>query len=313
MVEQGLIAVTGASGYIGKVFTTLAEARGHQIAKLGRQTSGFTSWMLEADDLTLPAQPLKAVMHLAHDWTDLREPPENRNITGTRRLFEAVRAHSPDATIVLASSVSARVSGGNVYGRIKAAQEDVCREFGGISARIALVFGGKSQGQMKTLIKIARCPILAVPGGQILVQPIHVSDVAEILLHLAHRGGRWSGTYIAAGEPVRLLTFLEFLATATGRRTVVSLSLPLLPIRLVLAVAARMNILRQLRERVEGLAATSICWPAGPRASTGKLGADRSAERELPVDLRWVAQKRHCYHDDLANMHHESQRAGCAT
>ena len=61
MGDQGLIAVTGASGYIGKVFTRLAEAQGHQIAKLGRQTQGFASWTLEAEDVKLPAQPLKAV------------------------------------------------------------------------------------------------------------------------------------------------------------------------------------------------------------------------------------------------------------
>ena len=311
MGDQGLIAVTGASGYIGKVFTGLAEARDHQIAKLGRQTQGFASWTLEAEDVKLPAQPLKALVHLAQDWTDLREPPENRNIRGTRRLLEAVRAHSPDATIVLASSVSARVSGGNVYGRIKAAQEDVCREFGGISARIGLVFGGKPQGQMKTLIQIARCPIMMVPGGQILVQPIHVSDVAEILLYLARRRGGRSGTYIAAGEPVRLLTFLEFLATVIGRRPVMSLSLPLLPIRLVLAIAARMKILCQLRERVEGLAATSLYWPAGPHASTGKPSDNFEAKHELPVDLSWVAQKRRCYDDQSGNMYHESPRANC--
>ena len=200
MGDEGLIAVTGASGYIGKAFTRLAEDQGHQIAKLGRQTFG--------EDLTLPAQPLKAVIHLAYDWTDLSDAPENRNVRGTRRLFEAIRTHSPNATIVLASSVSARLFGGNVYGRIKAAQEDVCREFEGISARIGLVFGGKPRGQMKTLMQIARCPILVVPGGQILVQPIHVSDVAAILLNLACRGRQWSGTYIVAGEPVRTLDFL---------------------------------------------------------------------------------------------------------
>ena len=200
MGDEGLIAVTGASGYIGKAFTRLAEDQGHQIAKLGRQTFG--------EDLTLPAQPLKAVIHLAYDWTDLSDAPENRNVRGTRRLFEAIRTHSPNATIVLASSVSARLFGGNVYGRIKAAQEDVCREFEGISARIGLVFGGKPRGQMKTLMQIARCLILVVPGGQILVQPIHVSDVAAILLNLACRGRQWSGTYIVAGEPVRTLDFL---------------------------------------------------------------------------------------------------------
>src|SRR5262245_30784578 len=133
MDEEGLIAVTGASGYIGRAFTALAEARGYQILKLGRRP-GFTSWTLEAENVTLPAQPLMAVVHLAHDWADLRESPENRNIGGTRRLFKAVRAHSPDAVIVLASSVSARMSGGNVYGRIKAVQEAVCHDFGGISA-----------------------------------------------------------------------------------------------------------------------------------------------------------------------------------
>ena len=303
MGDEGLIAVTGASGYIGQAFTAVAEARGYQILKLGRRP-GFTSWTLDAENLTLPAQPLRAVVHLAHDWTDLRESPENRNIRGTRRLFEAVRAHSPGAVIVLASSVSARVAGGNVYGRIKAAQEAACHDFGGISARIGLVFGGKPQGQMKTLTQIAQCPILLVPGGHILVQPIHVSDVAEVLFYFVRNGQRWSGTYVAAGEPVRLLTLLEFLATAFRRHPIVSLSLPLLPIRLVLALATRMNILHQLRERVEGLAATSTFWPAGPSAGSGKLG-------EPPVDLRWAAQKRHWCNDNLANVQHERQRADC--
>lgn len=298
MANQGIIVVTGASGYIGRVFAALAEARGQQLTKLGRRTCGFTEWSLEAEDLILPPQPLKAVVHLAYDWTDLRESPENRNIGGTRRLFEAVRAHSPNATIILASTVSARVSGGNIYGRIKAAQENVCSEFGGISARIGLVFGGKPQGQMKVLTQLARCPILAVPGGRIFVQPIHVSAAAEILLTLAHRGAGWSGTYIAAGEPVPLLTFLEFVATSIGSRPVLSFSLPLLPVRLMLAVAARIKLFPQLRERVEGLAANSLYWPPGPDASTSTLGAGWRAELEPPADLRWQAQKQHWYHEN---------------
>jgi nucleoside-diphosphate-sugar epimerase len=310
MGVQGLIAVTGASGYIGKVFTRLAEAQGHRLVKLGRQASGFTNWTLDAEALTFPAQPLNAVVHLAHDWTDLREPLENRNVKGTRRLFEAVRAHSPAAAIILASSLSARISGGNVYGRIKAGQEAVCRDFGGISARIGLVFGGTPQGQMKTLLQMVRWPILVVPGGRILVQPIYVSDVAEILLYLARGGGDWSGTYIAAGEPVRLLTFLEFLATGIGRCPVMSLSLPLLPIRMVLTIAGTMKILCPLRERVGGLAATSIYWPAGPYASTGKPSSNFGAEQcKLPVDLSWVAQKRRGHDDRSISVNAKSQGA----
>ena len=112
---------------------------------------------------------------------------------------------------------------------------------------------------------------MMVPGGQILVQPIHVSDVAEILLYLARRRGSRSGTYIVAGEPVRLLTFLEFRCngdwTPPGH---FAFAASTLQSRLVLALAARMKILCQLRERVEGLAATSLSWPAGSTCEHGQ-------------------------------------------
>ena len=93
-----LIAITGASGFIGSALTPFLEKDGHKILSVSRSTSGDVLWdpisrQIEAEKL----EGVDAVIHLAGEniaskrWTDKqkRKILESR-VEGTKLLTKSI-------------------------------------------------------------------------------------------------------------------------------------------------------------------------------------------------------------------------------
>jgi len=100
------IAVTGASGFVGRRLCEVARARGHEVIELGRSGSGRRRW----DPLSEPAplEGAEAVIHLAGEpltqgrWTRAKmDRIRDSRVIGTRNLIHGIRRARPS---VLASA-----------------------------------------------------------------------------------------------------------------------------------------------------------------------------------------------------------------
>ena len=249
------LIVTGGTGYIGARLVDMARAEGRKVTVLARRNAGWKLGDPIPPGVFDPTASAQAVIHLAHDWTNIggEDAKTNLNRTGTRVLAEAAR--DAGARFVFVSSQSARAGAANVYGRTKWEIEQQLTGPRDVSGRVGVVFGGPLKAQYGLLCRLVGiAPVLPMIDPWREVQPIHLDEVCRGLLLLADNDMTgWVG--LAGPEP---LSFGKFLKTLAG--TLYGKSLPIVPIPLRLAllacdVTAKLPLLPTVdRERVLGLA-----------------------------------------------------------
>lgn len=246
------IAVTGASGYIGRRLVAMARERGIAVVTLGRRAD--VAWEL---GLPLPAGALDGVVsliHLAHQWNSDGTIEDDVNVRGGIALIEAARKAGV-GRIVLGSTVSARAGALNRYGRLKFHLEQALSGSGEVAARIGLVYGGPALSQWGTLLKLTRLPVLPMLDPGTPVQPIHLDEVCDGLLRLAGLADLGQTVFgLCGADPVSFGHFLTETARICHRR-----ALPILPIASGLALAL-VDLARHIpglprvdRERILGM------------------------------------------------------------
>lgn len=178
------IAITGATGYIGRALLRRCLAAGDQVVGLSRSqisTPGVT-WMpydLSTSPNTLP--DVDTVVHLAYDQNGLLDVEAER-----QALIDLMSASPPRARFIFVSSQSAK-NPVSEYGRRKLLLEQTVLERDGVVVRPGLVYGGRrSVGLIGTLSRLTRLPALPVPAGHVMVQPVHISTLADALRAVAH-------------------------------------------------------------------------------------------------------------------------------
>lgn len=165
---------------------------------------------------------------------------QRQNVEGTRRLLGAA-AEAGVAHFVFVSSIAA--TGPDLrrypYGASKRDAEQVVRD-GPIPwtiLRPTMVFGTGSPNQ-SSLERLALLPWPLLFGrGTVRVQPIHVDDLARVILDAA--AARWPCETVDVGGP-EVLTLNELfqrMRHARGHPSRAPLHLPLVPIRAALTVA----------------------------------------------------------------------------
>jgi len=247
------IAVTGASGFVGRRVCEAARQKGHGVVTLGR-TSGDRVWDPAAGPA--PLEGIDAVIHLAGEpvaggrWTRRKMARiRDSRVLGTRNLVAGIRASRPRA-LVSASAVGYYGDRGeeelteeSLPGNDFLAS--VCREWeaealeSGI--RTALVRTGIVLGPGGGVLERLRTPFALGLGGRLgsglqWMSWIHLDDLAALFLHAAekeHVSGPLLGT---APNPVRNADFTAALGRALGRWTV--LPAPRWALRLVAGKAA---------------------------------------------------------------------------
>ncbi len=229
-----ILALTGATGFVGGALLEQALAAGHRVRALARRAQperAGVAWVSGALDdgvaLSALVSTADAVVHVA----GAVNAPDRAgfaaaNVEGTRAVVEAAKVWGV-ARFVHVSSLAAREPTLSHYGWSKAGAEAIVHE-SGLDWTIVRPPGVYGPGDMeqRDLFRAARRGVVPLPpDGRLSI--VHVDDLARLLLTLAERPG--SGTH-ATYEPaspdgaLRYTDFARAIAAAVGRR---ALPLPL--------------------------------------------------------------------------------------
>jgi len=268
-----LIAVTGATGFVGRHIATVLARRGHAVRALVRSPSQARALetlgvelvpgdLADAAALATLTRGASAVVHLVGIIMETgRATFHAVHVEGTRRVVEAARAAGVGRFVYM-SAVSARDEpDATPYHRTKWQAEQLVRTSGLSHAvfRPSIISGPESP-PIRTLARLHRwSPVVPVFGdGHFPTQPVWVEDVARAFA-LAVEQPALAGAFELGGPEV--LTYEEFLL-AIGRAARHPRPLVHLPLGLARAAAAAFDLLGaaapltsdQLQMLVEGSA-----------------------------------------------------------
>ena len=231
------IAVTGATGFIGRRFCELAREGGHAIITIGR-TSGERTW--EPLNEPAPLESAEAVVHLAGDpvadgrWTKkkMARIRESR-VTGTRNLVAGMGKNGP-RVLVSGSAIGLYGDRGDEVlteesGPGNDFLAEVCGEWEAESLKapcrtvllrtgIVLGPGGGALGKMLTPFKLCVGGRLG-PGTQ-WMSWVDRDDLCRLILHAIENDSVTGPLLGTAPNPVTNLTFTKTLGRVLGRPTI---------------------------------------------------------------------------------------------
>ena len=253
------IALTGATGFIGRALISLLETEGHSLVTLTREPRGrpgHFAWSPIAE--VAPAAALEgaeAVIHLAGEpvaqrWTaEAKQRIRDSRVLGTRNLVQGVRALDlRPKTLICASAIG-------YYGdRGDEALAESSDPGNGFLADTCVEWEDEAQAAQSLGIRVVRLRIgvvLGIGGGALekMLPPfrlgvggrlgdgrqwmswIHLTDLARMIdwaLKVTDVTGALNGT---SPNPVTNAVFTQRLAEALGRRAI--FSVPSLAMRLM--------------------------------------------------------------------------------
>jgi nucleoside-diphosphate-sugar epimerase len=219
-----MIAITGASGYIGGMLCAALGARGIAVRRLTRRPDPARGDALFALDQPLETRALAGVdtlIHAAHDFRPTREDALRRlNVDGSRRLFEAARGAGVKR-IVFISSIASYAQSRSAYGRVKWTLEQDVAALGGISLRPGLVYGRESGGLFQSLDRVIRiAPFLPDLSARAGIYAVHRADLLRVIEAVLARASERPPALLPIAHPERLTMrrATEVIAEAAGRR-----------------------------------------------------------------------------------------------
>ncbi|MEP0191577.1 MAG: NAD(P)-dependent oxidoreductase [Erythrobacter sp.] len=189
---SAVLAITGATGFVGHAVLETALAQGHTIRALTRRDQDAregVEWvhgtLEDADALAALAKGAHAVIHIAGltNTPDIAEF-ETANVVGTEAMLAATKAAGVKR-FVFVSSLSAREPKLSAYGASKARAEELVEasDLNWTIVRPPAVYGPRDV-DMFELFRSAKWGIVPLPPGG-ATSIIHVSDLASLLLALA--------------------------------------------------------------------------------------------------------------------------------
>ncbi len=216
----GSIAITGASGYLGRVLCERFEAAGWSVVRLGRAVSAPEGRRFElgrSPDPDLLAD-VDVLVHCAYDMTLTdRAAIWKVNVDGARELLGAAQQAGVRRTIVL-SSMSAYEGTSQLYGSSKLDIEGIAAQFGAVSVRPGLVYGPHAGGMAGSLTKLTTLPVVPVVASRSHQFTVHEDDFADAVEALVSVGEVTTEPIgVASPHPVSFRHLVEGLARLAGR------------------------------------------------------------------------------------------------
>ncbi len=256
---MSLLAITGATGFVGSAVLDAALARGHCMKALARRDQPArdgVAWVRgdlgDRSALTTLCEGADAVIHVA-GLTNTPDPAafETANVTGTGHVLAAM-GETGVRRLVFVSSLAAREPKLSVYGASKSRAETLVEASGldWTTVRPPGVYGPRDIDYLD-MFRTAKWGFVPLPpGGASSI--IHADDLAELLVVLAAsnaaptrkkvyepddgREGGWSHKELA-----------QAIGRAVGRGSVFA---PHLPEAVLIAAAAADRLLRGDRAKL---------------------------------------------------------------
>lgn len=245
------LALTGATGFVGRAALDAAVSAGMEVRALARRVpdepppSGVQFVRGDLADRTALAEVttgVDAVIHIAGLTRTLDAAAfETVNVLGTQTVMEAARA-SGVRRFVFVSSLAAREPELSAYGASKARAETLVGASGlaWTIVRPPAVYGPRDTEMFELFRSAARCGIVPLPPrGRASL--IHVDDLARLLLVLASADGASEVLEPDDGHPrgYAHAELAQMIGRAVGRDRVFAPHLPAAALR-VAAKADRM-------------------------------------------------------------------------
>ncbi|MGY6552757.1 MAG: NAD-dependent epimerase/dehydratase family protein [Erythrobacter sp.] len=189
---MSVVALTGATGFVGSHVLEAALAAGHEVRALTRREQapvGGVTWIRGTlgDQAALAelVTGADAAVHIA-GLTNTHNPADfiPANVTGTANLIAVMQA-SAAGRLVFVSSLAARKPDLSAYGASKAEAEALVEasRLDWTTVRPPAVYGPRDV-DMFELFRTAKAGIVPLPPGG-ATSIIHASDLAELLIALA--------------------------------------------------------------------------------------------------------------------------------
>ncbi|HXN59456.1 MAG TPA: NAD-dependent epimerase/dehydratase family protein [Acidimicrobiales bacterium] len=183
-----VVAITGASGYLGSALVSAFESAGHRVRRLVRSPAPGTDdvfFDLASADQTEALKGVDLLVHCAYDLAlTKRSDIWRSNVFSTIALFDRALSEGVDRTITL-SSMSAYPGTRQHYGRAKLAIEGAARARGMCIVRPGLVYGPAWRGMAGTLRRLAALPVLPDFGPEARQFTVAEQDFAAAIVALA--------------------------------------------------------------------------------------------------------------------------------
>lgn len=191
-----ILAITGATGFVGSTVMDLALMQGFSIRALTRRNLEMrkgVEWVRgtleDKDALASLCEGANAVIHIA-GLTNTPDPSEfeTANVTGTANVLAAMK-EARSKRLVFVSSLSAREPQLSAYGSSKAEAEKLVQaaKLNWTIVRPPAVYGPRDD-DMFELFRAAKWGFVPLPPSG-ATSIIHVSDLGELLIELAVRSG----------------------------------------------------------------------------------------------------------------------------
>ncbi len=211
-----IVALTGATGFIGRRLAPLLAAAGWRVRLLLRRDPVCAEWrgmnpQIVAGDLADPAalrqlvQGAQAVVHVAGlIKASHRSQFHAVNVLGSIALGEAIRSHAPDARVLHLSTIGAREPGLSHYTGSKRAGEDAMLQLVGSHATVLRPPAVYGPGDRETLVFFQMAakrwvPLAGPPEARAAM--IHVDDLTALLVALLNETPRGAVFTAADARP----------------------------------------------------------------------------------------------------------------
>jgi len=216
-VPARLVALTGATGFLGRHLGVALAARGFRLRVLARRDPVHPLWrdlvpeivpgsLEDESSLRRLVSGADVVIHLA----GLICAPSRRafmdvNRDGAARLAVAVRRHAPGAHLIGVSSLAARQPRLSAYAASKHAGEVAMAEAfpgGRLTILRPPVIYGPWDRETLSIFRAAAAPVVPVPGPrEARIAMIHVEDAAAAIAGLAAWADAPGGAVHALADP----------------------------------------------------------------------------------------------------------------
>jgi len=238
-MKKQKVAVTGASGFLGKAICERMAADGLSVVKLSRtKRTGFNRVdYSDPDSLERVMGDVDVICHAAGLINGTLDELTAANITTTRNLIETAKRVRVKRFVLISSAAAAMLKG--EYGRIKKQAEDllIASVVNHLIFRPTLIYGVKDTKNIATMINTVRkTPVIPVlGGGRFKVQPIYIDDAVSVIVQAVKGRGDMRIYNLSGPEQISLRQMLVLICRAMNKRRLF-VPVPLKPVQSLLTL-----------------------------------------------------------------------------